>query len=259
MKTKLTSNGMHLLLIDEEAEIKEEKTMTEYKTIPNFEDYEISKCGSLRRKQNLKGSWSKGNLGTIIKKGYKRAGLYKNGKIYFKGVHKWVALTYIPNPNNFEDINHKDGNKLNNCVDNLEWCDKSYNTAYNKVLGINVKGEQIGTAKLTNADVLIIKECLSCGVEQNVLADKFSVNRLTIHGISTNKQWNHIIFNKLPKRSPNINYYTILEIEKLLNQGKSQNEIHKLLKVSHKTIIKVKNKVYEEYKTCYRKYILNGI
>lgn len=233
--------------------------MIEYKTIPDFEDYEISKCGILRRKQDLKGSWKRGNLRTITKKGYKRAGLYKDGKIFFKGIHKWVALTYIPNPNNYEDINHKDGNKLNNCLDNLEWCDKAYNTSYNKTIGINLKGSQIGTSKLTEEDVLIIKECLSCGIEQRVLANKFNVNRATINGIANNKQWNHVKYKNLPVRSPNISYENIVKAEYLIQQGMSQTEICKLLKITHRTIVKIKNKMYENYKTCYRKYILDGI
>lgn len=42
-------------------------------------------------------------------------------------VHRLVAMKYIPNPNNYEQVNHKDGNKLNNKVENLEWCSQSYN------------------------------------------------------------------------------------------------------------------------------------
>lgn len=51
-------------------------------------------------------------------------------------VHRLVAKAFIDNPNNFNEINHKDEDKSNNKVDNLEWCTKSYNVSYSKSLKI---------------------------------------------------------------------------------------------------------------------------
>ncbi len=45
-------------------------------------------------------------------------------------IHRLVAMAFIPNPNDYDFVNHKDENKTNNCVDNLEWCTKSYNSIY---------------------------------------------------------------------------------------------------------------------------------
>ena len=59
--------------------------------------------------------------------GYLTIGLSKNNISKRYKVHRLVAETFIPNPNNYEQVNHKDGNKLNNCIDNLEWCNRSYN------------------------------------------------------------------------------------------------------------------------------------
>ena len=66
----------------------------------------------------------------IDKYGYHKVSLCNNGiqKWYF--VHRLIAITFLPNPNNLPCVNHKDENKLNNCVDNLEWCTKSYNHSY---------------------------------------------------------------------------------------------------------------------------------
>lgn len=62
--------------------------------------------------------------------GYLFVGLSKNGIPYPKDVHRIVATHFIPNPENKKCVNHKDGNKLNNCVDNLEWCTYSENITH---------------------------------------------------------------------------------------------------------------------------------
>ena len=54
----------------------------------------------------------------------------KNGKIKQELVHRLVALAFLDNPQGFPQVNHKDKNKLNNCVDNLEWCTNRYNTIH---------------------------------------------------------------------------------------------------------------------------------
>lgn len=64
------------------------------------------------------------------KDGYKKVGLYKDGKVEVGRVHRLVATAFIPNPYNYPVINHKDENKQNNVVDNLEWCTVKYNANY---------------------------------------------------------------------------------------------------------------------------------
>ena len=83
-------------------------------------------------------------LGRIISLDYKHTGkigfmvgddnLFGRNRVELDSIrkhrHYWVALTFIPNPNNLPEINHKDENPLNNCVDNLEWCTCEYNINY---------------------------------------------------------------------------------------------------------------------------------
>ena len=59
----------------------------------------------------------------VMKKGYRRVSFCINGKIIKKMVHRLVAEAFIPNPTNLPEVNHKDGDKSNNMVLNLEWCD----------------------------------------------------------------------------------------------------------------------------------------
>lgn len=64
--------------------------------------------------------------------GYLRVGFNKDKKRLTKRVHRLVAETYISNPYNLPQVNHKDEDKTNNKVSNLEWCDAQYNTEYSK-------------------------------------------------------------------------------------------------------------------------------
>ena len=64
------------------------------------------------------------------KKGYKFVNLYKEKHMYSVKVHRLVAEAFIPNPNNYPQVNHKDENKSNNNVENLEWCTNEYNHNY---------------------------------------------------------------------------------------------------------------------------------
>ena len=66
----------------------------------------------------------------FIKRGYHIVLLYKDNKQKTKLVHRLVAEAFIPNPGNLPQVNHKDENKDNNCVDNLEWCTNLYNSRY---------------------------------------------------------------------------------------------------------------------------------
>ena len=64
------------------------------------------------------------------KKGYLTVHLYKDNKMYTRYIHQLVALAYLPNPNNYKLVNHKDECVSNNYYTNLEWCNQSYNLNY---------------------------------------------------------------------------------------------------------------------------------
>ena len=62
--------------------------------------------------------------------GYLIVALYKDRQRKWYSLHRLVADAYIPNPDNLPQVNHKDENKTNNCLQNLEWCDAKYNINY---------------------------------------------------------------------------------------------------------------------------------
>ena len=81
---------------------------------------------------------------TKNKNGYYTVCLCKQGKVKRKYIHRLVAETFIENPNNYQEVNHKDENKENNHMDNLEWCNRSYNNTYQgraKKVGEKLKGK----------------------------------------------------------------------------------------------------------------------
>lgn len=106
-----------------------------WKPIIGWEDkYEVSNYGNVRNIKTLKHI-----IGDINNCGYYRVSLYENGKSkkYFR--HRLVAMHFIDNPNNYEFINHKDGDKSNNAITNLEWCTQSYNEKHAFKTGLKQK------------------------------------------------------------------------------------------------------------------------
>lgn len=102
-----------------------------WKDIPNYKGYyQVSNFGRVMSLRSYGG-----NSNRIIKPcgngtGYLKVILCKNSQQKQYLVHRLVAMAFIPNPNNYDFVNHKDENKMNNCVENLEWCTKSYNSIY---------------------------------------------------------------------------------------------------------------------------------
>lgn len=120
-------------------------------------------------------------------KTYRRIGLLKkNGgqKSYY--LHQLIAATFIFKPQDTKYVNHKNGNKLDNRIENLEWCTMSYNHkhAFDTRLRAAAKGQDSHLAMLTNEQAAFIrKHCANRTMTQQVLADKFGVHRSTILNI----------------------------------------------------------------------------
>jgi hypothetical protein len=104
---------------------------TDFLTVKDFPNYAITKCGKV---------WSKNynKFMTIqVKNGYGKVNLRANGTTKQKFVHRLVALAYLSNTYNKKEVNHKDGNKLNNHVNNLEWSTPSENSKHAHNTGLS--------------------------------------------------------------------------------------------------------------------------
>lgn len=129
-------------------------------------------------------------VGAIDRYGYRHIILNRKNR----NVHRLIAETFIPNPNNLPCVNHKDGNKLNNSVNNLEWCTYSENTTHAYLTGLEQKmcGEQHHAHKLTEEDVRYIRKVYVKRDKEFgavALSNRFGVDRTTISDIVNKKTW----------------------------------------------------------------------
>lgn len=121
--------------------------------------------------------------------GYKQVTLYKNGKQYRRRVHRLVALTYIENddPSVKNQVNHIDGNKLNNNINNLEWVTNAQNTqhAYDNNLYKNKKRSHRIKAMCKNTNESLIFSSI------REAANILDINRKTLTAILKNERNNN--------------------------------------------------------------------
>lgn len=125
--------------------------------------------------------------------GYLFVRLFSNKKYYNLFVHRLVAIAFIPNPNNYNQINHIDGNKQNNNKINLEWCTNGQNFQHAICTGlIKRKGEDSPMAKFTEKEVLEIRKLFSNIPLIEDVAKKYKVTTATIYNILRRRTWKHI-------------------------------------------------------------------
>jgi hypothetical protein len=120
--------------------------------------------------------------------------LRASGKRYTVFVHRLVALAYLPNPTNAPFVNHKDFNRENNHVNNLEWVTAKQNINYSLENGRLPRGETSYLSKLTDEKVKQIRELRKTqNVSLTQLAKQFEVCFQCIHHVVTNKTWRHLV------------------------------------------------------------------
>lgn len=153
--------------------------------------YEVSDRGEVRRALKRKLVLREGGNGYYI------VALYENNKRTEEIVHRLVAKAFIPNPEKKRTINHKNGIKTDNRVENLEWATYGENMRHAFEAGIMEKsyGSKHWKAKLTETDVRRIRMALACGIKRNELVNMFDVSKLTVDKIARGDSWKHVHLN----------------------------------------------------------------
>lgn len=180
----------------------------------------INTRGKLLKQRKNNSGYNVINL--YIKKKYKRTFL----------VHRLVALTFIPNPNNLQTVNHIDGNKDHNYVSNLEWCSYSDNNkhAYDTGLHKSLKGESSPFAKYTEETVRMICKMLEYEPSVKKIAEKINISVSLVRSIKSKESWTSVSdqYKMLPTR-----FFMTKEIEEKImrwyNGGKTFQQISSLL------------------------------
>jgi len=212
----------------------------EFRTILSHPEYEVSRCGVIRRK----------STGTILsqhnKRGYMGVGFKINGKRSLHRVHRLIAEVYIPNPLNKPHINHINGIKNDNRIENLEWCTAKENIHHAIRTGLfskPPKGESNKSAKLTDAVVLKIRSMMANGMSDKDIAATFSVSISSICNIGKGDSWSHVpcedgtpYIPRVRQVHVRLSEVDVIEIRRLIASGQMKSRIARKFGVHVSTV-----------------------
>lgn len=174
-----------------------------WKDIPGYKNFQVSNRGRVFSKKRVvrsgNGEREVGNKilnPTLDRYGYPEVCLRERGCPHRGLIHRLVAETFIANPDEKPEVNHKDGDKQNNFVDNLEWVTAQENTRHAHELGlINlIKGETHHWSKLSADQVVEIRRRYKQGgITQKELGKEFGVHKECIGDIVRGRNWKHLL------------------------------------------------------------------
>lgn len=166
-----------------------------WKDIKGYEgSYQISNLG---RAKSFKSKTEKIMRFSKAGRNYDTICLMQNGKVNRQYIHRLVAIHFLENPTNLREVNHKDGNKQNNNVNNLEWVSLIDNLKHaREVLGFVYRGEKHYATKLKDSDIVdIIKKYRTGNYTYKQLSSIYNIGDRGIQKIVTRKRWSHVEIN----------------------------------------------------------------
>jgi hypothetical protein len=160
----------------------------DWRPIKNYEElYEVSNLGRIR---SIKTGKSRRSLPDRL--GYARTTFRKGKMVKTYKWHRLVLETFEECPKGKTQVNHKNGNKLDNRLKNLEWVTKSENLSHAYSIGLrDQRGEKNNSSKLTIQKVVEIRDKLKNGESQYKVAKEYGVSQPTICSIKARKLWNY--------------------------------------------------------------------
>jgi len=171
------------------------------KQIPGWEGYyaasDTGEIISLERRVKLRNGqvrlYQRRVLRQTAVRGYLKVALRRPGIKKDMTVHRAVLLAWVPQHGDRAQVNHIDGNKHNNRLDNLEWCTQAENNEHARQNGlVDLRGENAHSAKLTDDAVRKIRSDSERGVKDSYMAAEYGVSRRTINAVVNRRTWKHI-------------------------------------------------------------------
>jgi hypothetical protein len=215
----------------------EELNSEEWKLIPDFEMYEVSTLGRIRRAIACRAS----KKGRILKpglssSGYAQVSLVKV-KAHTKSIHSIVAAVFIgPRPSPKHEVNHKNGNKHDPRLSNLEYLTKPENVQHSiVVLGHRVDGKHSPQARFTEDQILAIHDAMMNATPPVEIIERFSISETELYRIKNRKVWRELLrdlstdYPKPIRRQPfyNLTLANVQEIKRRIANGETNQQIAK--------------------------------
>ena len=206
-----------------------EEIKEEWKDVKGYEGcYKVSNMGIIKSFKHEKDGRL---LSPKFNGNYNQIRLCKDGVCNIFSIHRLVAIHFVENPLNKDQVNHIDGNKTNNFYKNLEWATHSENGlhAYETNLRVSQKGEVHGRSRLTEKEVLAIYFLAHTGkFEQKKIAEMFNIHLATVSDIKLKKRWKHVT-SIVEQAEKNMTCQEVLDLQKdalkgLLEQNKRYRE-----------------------------------
>ena len=165
--------------------------LNDYLPFPCVHQYRIYEDGRIQNETN--GKWIRGTSITKNNR-YVKVHLGSDHVSKFIPLHKLVATIFVPNPHNYPQINHMDGNRYNNSASNLEWCTAKHNIRHCRDNGFHMDqyGEMIGTHKLTEEEAKFIYSFRASGLTPTQFLRRYQqieISRCVVKNIWKGKSW----------------------------------------------------------------------